>query len=134
VPTVAQPVKSSAQNSGSSYVDKLKINLEPPPASGGPPPASAAQAVPTVAQPVKSSAQNSGSSYVDKLKVNVNRFERLTRNVLEINLEKDSSVTFINLEPETVLSNLGVDIKTQVEAVQTYQGIQRRSLSGSNLV
>jgi hypothetical protein len=101
----------------------------PPPASGGPPPASAAQAVPTVAQPVKSSAQNSGSSYVDKLKVNVNRFERLTRNVLEINLEKDSSVTFINLEPETVakvLSNLGVDIKTQVEAVQTCPGNSKK--------
>ena len=84
---------------------------------GGAPPAATA-ALATTGSQETSSAQNSGSSsYVDKLKVNVNRFERLTRNVLEINLEKDSSVTFINLEAETVakvLSNLGVDIQTQV--------------------
>ena len=61
---------------------------------GGAPPAALA----TTGSQETSSVQNSGSSsYVDKLKVNVKRFERLTRNVLEINLEKDSSVTFINL-------------------------------------
>ena len=96
---------------------------------GGAPPAATA-ALATTGSQETSSVQNSGSSsYVDKLKVNVNRFERLTRNVLEINLEKDSSVTFINLEAETVakvLSNLGVDIKTQVEAVQTCPGNSKK--------
>ena len=96
---------------------------------GGAPPAATA-ALATTGSQETSSVQNSGSSsYVDKLKVNVNRFERLTRNVLEINLEKDSSVTFINLEAETVakvLSNLGVDIQTQVEAVQTCPGNSKK--------
>ena len=93
-----------------------------PPGSAGPTPTpggvpalpGATAALSTTGSQGTSSVQNSGSSsYVDKLKVNVNSFERLTRNVLEINLEKDSSVTFINLEAETVakvLSNLGVDI------------------------
>ena len=96
---------------------------------GGAPPAATA-ALATTGSQETSSVQNSGSSsYVDKLKANVNRFERLKRNVLEINLEKDSSVTFINLEAETVakvLSNLGVDIKTQVEAVQTCPGNSKK--------
>ena len=83
----------------------------PTPTPGGAPaPPGATATLTTTGSQETSSVQNSGSSsYVDKLKVNVNRFERLKRNVLEINLEKDSSVTFINLEAETlakVLSNL----------------------------
>ena len=63
-----------------------------PPPGGAPATPGATAALTTTGSQETSSVQNSGSSsYMEKLKVNVNRFEKLKRNVLEINLEKDSS-------------------------------------------
>ena len=74
----------------------------------------------------------SGSSkvqtYSERLRGNVNRNERLKRNVLEINLDYDVGVN-TKMENDTVsklIKRMGIDMNTQVEAVQTCPGNSRK--------
>ena len=67
-------------------------------------------------------------SYSDKLKVNVQREERLKRDVLEIHLESDTR-TNMSLDDEVVANlcgRIGIDLKSQVEAVQIMPGNSRK--------
>jgi hypothetical protein len=89
----------------------------PPPKGGG---GAESPAPPQMSGPQQhDQPQASPLSYSDSLKANIQRSERYKRNVLEIQLEFDEG--HVKLEPEAIakmLSKLGVDVKSQVEACQ----------------
>ena len=100
-----------------------------PPGSGSHDPPSTTGSTSAVTLATTGGAENTmKESYSDKLMCDVKKSERLKRNVLEVNLESDNRGR-IQLDHDVVaklLASLGVDLKTQAEAVQICPGNMKK--------
>ena len=100
-------------------------SLRPDP---GPPSGMSTSASPPPPPPTPSVVGSKVPTYSERLRGNINRNERLKRNVLEINLDFDVGVN-TKIENDTVsklIKRMGIDMSTQVEAVQTCPGNSRK--------